>query len=539
MIVNPPDVLLPDFVHWFTTSELATVFAQGHTAVTSLYLGRLAVSSLHHPYLSPKTWAELFWTADQTWQGPVGIIQTLWGMFRMKRKVSLTFVLFAVTSLLALFTPTALNRAYPQDVEKVLEENIFTTVQLLDQRSMDTVRIGPQLAVGISGWTFGRDPYQIYPAERYNTHHLVGSTPNINDAFISTPISRPVGNPFFDAILPGLRLTRACIPVNTQQRPPSPDGMDVWCAERGLDARIAKHVLDLGGRNSLSLNWCTDFNAALDTDWMVRRNGHNMTIVAWISAVNTRSSVEEYFTCTSRTDFGNATVRVSYKNEPIVKEFERFNQVSLLIGDQSPTQMSFFPPVYAAFDALSQQFESSEDARLSADHTTALKRMLGYGNSSDPDALPNSSRLQRQLEDGAVYMAGAIQSVGAQTFNIKLLLSTVKTTMQRDQHWIKVAGTLLITWLTLLVFGTVRMYRRTFGSSLNSYTAVRLLVDMPHLVDGYCAGELIDNPKLRTPFERVGDGDPNNDYIGHISSGGPGVLDARRRYGAKSALPGR
>jgi hypothetical protein len=83
------------------------------------------------------------------------------------------------------------------------------------------------------------------------------------------------------------------------------------------------------------------------------------------------------------------------------------------------------------------------------------------------------------------------------------------------------------------------MYRRTFGSSLNSYTAARLLVDMPHLVDEYFAGELIDNLKLRMLFERVGDGDPNNDYIGHISSGGPGVLDVRRRYGVKSVIPRR
>jgi hypothetical protein len=82
------------------------------------------------------------------------------------------------------------------------------------------------------------------------------------------------------------------------------------------------------------------------------------------------------------------------------------------------------------------------------------------------------------------------------------------------------------------MFATFRMFRPTFGESLNSYAAARLLVDMPHLVEGYCAGAPSDNPRLRTTFERVGD-DNSSEDVGHVTSGRKGQLEKDRGYGAR------
>jgi hypothetical protein len=45
-------------------SLLLTGFAQGHSAITAMHLGRLAVSALHQRLTRPRSWAELFWLAD-------------------------------------------------------------------------------------------------------------------------------------------------------------------------------------------------------------------------------------------------------------------------------------------------------------------------------------------------------------------------------------------------------------------------------------------------------------------------------------------
>jgi hypothetical protein len=220
--------------------------------------------------------------------------------------------------------------------------------------------------------------------------------------------------------------------------------------------------------------------------------------------------------------------------------FKNFQFGSLLDQERSLKQTPFLPPVYAAFVGLAQQFTPSEDIIVSSIRSSSLMRMLGYLDRQDFEDISSGTAthdLSKPLQAGLEHMSASIQITGARATNhitaSRHWSNPIRQgELTRSLPWFIITGLLLLTWATLLALGTVRMYRRTFGDSLNSYIAARLLVDMPHLVDRHCAaGALIDNPKLRTSFKRVGDGNPDEN-IGHITPGGEGLLDVRRMYGA-------
>jgi hypothetical protein len=524
----------PPWGYYIDVSLLATIFAQGHTAVTSIHLGRLAISSLHHPNLAPKTWAELFWAADQNWQGPIGIAQTLWGVFRLRRRISFPFLLFAVTSMVAMSTPAALDRAYPRNSIGALNVNITRQAQVLSRQTMDAVIIEPQLSIGAAGWIYDPRPDQI-PENLYAS----GSSPL---CFI-TDAPRPFADDgVLKTRLPGLQVETHCTEMRAepyfgyQEPPSSPNKMRAWCSEHGLHGRFDKRTLDISSNDTISMTWCTGFNATSEKYWMNHPEGHTTTVIAWI---NTGAIHNSYLNCTSRTQTGSATVW----RDGLYLGFLDLEFMSLVDEDKALAQTPFFPPVYAAFTALSERFGSTERG-------SALTRMLGYqyrmlqhGAREDTVMVYQSPTLldmADHIEHGVRHMAAAIQVAGAHSFTYvpMLIYNTKAIPFTRSGPWIITTGALMGTWLVLLALGTVRMYRPTFGRSLNSYTAARLLVDMPHLVDGYCAGEAIDNPKLRTSFERVGDDCPDDD-VGHITSGGAARLVTKRTYGAMNHLPSR
>jgi hypothetical protein len=167
--------------------------------------------------------------------------------------------------------------------------------------------------------------------------------------------------------------------------------------------------------------------------------------------------------------------------------------------------------------------------------------MLGYSPQFNNTAgetkyvQPNIQDIAKSLWRGTTHMAAAVNLLGSTTQKITVVHVVTRSGRIRNETWAYVLAGLLFGWLSMLSYCTVRMFRRTFGSALDSYTAARLLTDLPFLVDGHCAGELVDNPSLRAMFETVGDSSPEND-VGHVTSGGAGVLEYTRSYGARSGL---
>jgi len=78
-------------------SLLVTLVAQAHGGITTMHLARLAVSGLFTSLGRPHSWMELFWLATGKWSGPVGMLETIWSVFRLRiRRISCVFVLFTL-----------------------------------------------------------------------------------------------------------------------------------------------------------------------------------------------------------------------------------------------------------------------------------------------------------------------------------------------------------------------------------------------------------------------------------------------------------
>jgi hypothetical protein len=103
--------------HWHlkdvASQVMSVFFAQAHVPITAAHLARLAVSALHNPDTAPRTWTELFWLADRSWQGPLAIGNTYLSMLRRRVRPSVTFVLFSIACISAIATPILLSRAWP------------------------------------------------------------------------------------------------------------------------------------------------------------------------------------------------------------------------------------------------------------------------------------------------------------------------------------------------------------------------------------------------------------------------------------------
>jgi len=145
---------------------LLTIFAQGHVTITAMHLSRLAVSALHFSTTSPNTWAELFWLADSSWQGPIGFLGAVKGMLGLRKRASLTFFLFTFTCAVSLVTPVFLARGYPEtslivDVQTTFNPN---TASVAHMASVDAYA---QLASGSGAWSTGRSVLSLYNSSTY------------------------------------------------------------------------------------------------------------------------------------------------------------------------------------------------------------------------------------------------------------------------------------------------------------------------------------------------------------------------------------
>jgi hypothetical protein len=265
---------------------------------------------------------------------------------------------------------------------------------------------------------------------------------------------------------------------------------------------------------------------------MNQKNGFGTTAVAYVNASNGVKSEQGFLRCTSMFTTGSAKL-VGDASQKTFTEFEYSN----LLTTSNTTKLSLMPPMFAALYEISQTFLDKTSANK--ERAMSVIRMLGYEKSHDAsDSSPNRyeqpslEQMAKSLWSGAAHMGAAINILGSKP-QLTMVSQPVHVS-GRTKHfrWVIVAAALLFVWLAMLIFCTARMFRRTFGGSLSSYPTSRLLVDLPFLVDGHCAGQLADNPNLRAGFLRVGDLNPDED-IGHISSGGTGVLDVKRQYGAR------
>ncbi|KAK7472347.1 hypothetical protein VKT23_000464 [Stygiomarasmius scandens] len=523
---------------------LLTIFAQGHVAITAMHLSRLAVSALHFSVTSPNTWAELFWLADNSWQGPIGFLGAVRGMLGLRKRASLTFFLFTFTCAVALVTPVFLARGYPEtslivDIQTIFNPNTASVAR------MASVDAYAQLASGSGAWSTGRSVLSLYNSSTYTP----AGRPRdeiLDDFFFAGDTE------LFDTRLPGIRSQGHCYAAEDHHDISNGDSHSRFISSCNALKWLpdSSHHENLTTTNvtkqasSVSTDFCANISQTF-TPWDgvpdANSTSATMSAMFWISANNASfsgSDVPKHISqgiifCNHTISFGRASLNGT------TGTFEAFIMEELLSANTSQGGEPVLHPLVAILQTWSDMSESPGSAVAIDTRAAAWYTQMGYntsyvGGGEISINQPDLGEFAIHLGFGVTHMVNSIVLLSTTTEESYPATQHITITARTRQHSIvKVAYVLLVLWLVLLTFLSGRMYRPTFGDSLNSYVAARLLADQPELVEGYCCGSIIDNPNMKADFARVGDSVFGVD-VGHVTVGGFGNLTSDRRYAGRN-----
>jgi hypothetical protein len=530
---------------------MSVFFAQAHVPITAAYLARLAISALQNPDTAPRTWTELFWLADRSWQGPVAIGNTYLSMFRRRVRPSATFILFSAACISAVVTPILLSRAWPSstfiinvEAQRQIPSNTFSP------KSMNNIDSGAQMGTGEGAWTTGLSVSDVFNASTFaNDTDFVMEA----DGYL---FAGAIPSSYSVNAIAGIWVNGSCRVISA---PPlvndTDDALADWCDDNGWDQYFSSTILTSESNVSLAITWCSDYfaNATYNNDWMNMAPYSSASVIVHMNGTDSNNGqVDGFIQCDSTFATGTASIRgfdLTYTN---FKQQPYFNTTTN--RDDIP-----YHPLYAALFSITQTFG---DDNLNAtdpddppsdvfhERTDSILRMLGYEAKYDPNSeegeieflQANISTIADHLWTGTSHMGAAIGLLSREVLTLNAVedIPQPLTGRERDNRFVAIMAAMLGIWFAVLFYCTLRMYRPTFGGSLNAYAAARLLADWPHLVDNQCCGALEENAFLRTRFGHVGDTRPD-DPIGHIGVGMGGVegkLDIQRPYRGASSLNG-
>ncbi|EIN11414.1 hypothetical protein PUNSTDRAFT_131579 [Punctularia strigosozonata HHB-11173 SS5] len=539
--------------------HMTVIFSQGHTGITAAHLARLAISALQNPSTAPRTWTELFWIADGSWQNPIGMGQAYLTMARKRVKPSATFVLFSMACALALATPSVITRAWPSGTidTRVTRQ---ARVETLTPESFNNVGSVAQMATGEGSWTSGLSVFDIYNSSVFTRgqNSSVPTNRTLDDIFFG-------GDPHGMNIssMAGVWLRGGCevlqsvsVPYPGDLHNSSNTATWQWCQDLGMygswnDRTIwsAKELPDI----DLTVNWCSDWaaNSTYNTDWMNQPPFSDASVIAQVHSHSTDGSedVTGYIKCNA--SFATGAADVDGQRQTF-SQFEQSGYFDTSVWrDEIP-----WHPLVIAFSVLTQELPPDNDGNWIRYDSTL--QMLGYkarlheggetnitatdaegGDGIDEDGAILHSQItletmSSQMWVGATHMTATLATLSRnETFAQAVQLVPISG-RNRNLDFVYLAVAMLGSWLLILVYCTIRMHRLTFSGSLNAYSAGRLLVDWPELVEEHCCGDLAENGNLQTPFGRVEDTRPEEE-VGHIGvthTGGGKIhkLTKRRAY---------
>jgi hypothetical protein len=533
---------------------MSVFFAQAHVPITAAYLARLAISALHNPDTAPRTWTELFWLADRSWQGPVSIGNTYLSMFKRRVRPSVTFVSFSIASLSAVVTPILLSRAWPSATVQVLVPQLIPS-NTFSPGSINNIDSSSQMGTGEGAWTSGLSVFDVYNASTFVNWTETFWEPDdssIRDYMFSGDVQG-----FNVHAMPGVWVNGSCWVVSA---PPlvddSDDALFDWCNANGWDQYFSSTVLQSEWNITLAIRWCSDYfaNATYNYDWMNVAPSSPASVIVHVNGTgpmnstdfNNNGQVDGFIQCDST--FATGTANIHGEDQA----FTHFQQKNYFDANVEREDIPYHP-LYAALYSITQTFGDDNDTNADGtpsdvgnERVDSILRMLGYqaqydsasGDGEITFVQANTSTIASHLWTGTSHMAAAIGLLSRDTMTFNATTFQSVSGRDRDTRFVAIAAGALGVWLATLLYCTFRMYRPTFGGSLNAYAAARLLADWPHLVDGHCCGDLEENAFLRTGFGHVGDTRPD-EPIGHVGvamGAIEGKLDTKRPYRGASSI---
>ncbi|EIN11594.1 hypothetical protein PUNSTDRAFT_131754 [Punctularia strigosozonata HHB-11173 SS5] len=525
---------------------MSVFFAQAHVPITAMHLGRLAISSLQNPDTAPHTWTELFWLADRSWQGPIAIGGTYFTMAKRHMRPSATFFLFSLACLSAAVTPILISRAWPtQAVLTSIPRGIWSNT--FSPALINNVDSAAQMGTGQGAWTSGLSVLKVYNATTFLAEipDPVSKSQSPSEFVFAGDV---VGYDVVD--MPAIYVNGSCREVYAPALVDDSDQtLKDWCTHKGWGKYFSSTTLWSSTGVRLTIRWCSDYyaNSTVNLEWINEAPFSSASIIVRMNGTDTKTALDGFIQCDSTFATGRTDVH------GLRQSFTNFRQHAFF-NTTTPHKGIPYHPLYAALFSITETFGGStelgsDDTNVDADaeRVDSILRMLGYEARYDPvtgDILYNQSSIAHIAEHlwaGATHMGAAIGLLSRDTllFN-KAIEHPIVSGRIRDNTFAALAAAVLGIWLTSLTYCTLRMYRPTFGGSLNAYSAARLLADCPHLVEGHCCGDLDDNHKLHASFGHVADIMPD-EAVGHVgvAKGNiSGRLVSQRLYrGSQRVLP--
>ncbi|KZV90621.1 hypothetical protein EXIGLDRAFT_837694 [Exidia glandulosa HHB12029] len=446
---------------------LFTVFAQAHAAVTGMHLARIAISALGSPHTSPNQWIELFWIADRLWASPVGVLRTCATAFRKWIRPSLMFFLFALTCIIAIATPTVLNRAYPTHSVEVFYDDEISLVTF-DPGRMSNIDAFLEESVGMGSWVTGQPMSQLYNASVFLPDGARWDAQrDASDFFFAGDIGEA------EVVLPGIRFQGGCTPVD--------DGPNT--ANTTLVAAITPFCPDSESMGMSPVNATLDFDgfileyalcSQLAYDGLraeaTLNEGYFLYSYSTTDTADHRAG-NGFIHCTSTFTTGNAMLRSTNTS----RTFEDFEYVKFFDPAKSTARGrdALGDPLGVAFDYLGYFAASAEVTIKAASKGFSMFMEPGEGeNWTSPTPDDVADRLWNALAHN-VAAIGSLSSSGDHSYNATG--STFAAVRVRQMPFVAIAYALLGSWLLLMVVVTAVGWRRTFASSLNTYVAAEFV----------------------------------------------------------------
>ncbi|KAF7329691.1 hypothetical protein MKEN_00232200 [Mycena kentingensis (nom. inval.)] len=471
-------------------SLLITGFAQGHVGISALMLTRVSVSALHSARTSPRSWAEIFWLADKAWQGPFGMLTTIWSAVRMRVWLSLHFCICALVCLIALATPVILSRAYP--IQSILvSEGVTIFPTALDGARMATVDAYTQVATGIGTWTSAVSVTEVYVSNIYlPSGRNTSREGDPEDFFLCGNVNGKT------ATLPGLRLQGQCAVVEDSPVRNVSTSFSDYCEQQVPNIPFISRPISIAGLSAADAN--LTMQVCNNASWSVvfppgKAVAKNVGFV-YFQANEANDTVKGTIRCESTFSTGSAALHSD-------GTFSGFTPLPVLNSTQKDAPL--LDPMYA----LMWYFDEGQRASILRSKTFAASAAQALGVTAlgrQPDEA--GEEIATALWRGVSYMVTSIGLLSrSNSTSFPATDQGVTTVHVRDRRFQYAAYALLGSWLALMLLLTLRSFRPTFRASFDSYLTAKLVVDNPSLVDRMPSGDDFEgNGNLRERFGRVG-----------------------------------
>ncbi|KZP26644.1 hypothetical protein FIBSPDRAFT_1040677 [Athelia psychrophila] len=481
----------PWYFDWLPTVAL-TVFTQAHGPITAAFHARIAVSALKTRW-APKTWAELFYTADGKYGSPLGVLTSLWST---GGKVSLVFWLFIVHTVLAIAAPLLLARAYPVQAISVAVAEHNMLLNTFYSPNMENVEFPLQVAIGGGGLATGLSVLEVFNSSAYVPREsLKQGTPS--EMFFAGD------SKLTDTVLEGLHIQGSCERVLGLADPIGTEDFVAMCGALpqplGSNQAIFAGFVD-NNQDSTHVNTSACGSRPPYNTWMDNATSSFTTGYMWINAYNSTNASEG--TTVSGVAMCNATFTTAraavYGLSGTFDSLEPIAVYNDTLGNQVGNVLGH--PLTAAMYTLQNPPGTALNGPV------AVLDMWGYTPYNSDSLGPNYDQptiddMISQIWAGALYMTSSIAmaSQKAEQPHDAVAYFLVSGRV-REGMWAVAAWAVLILWFMLIILLGVLLFRPAIGDSMSSYEAGRLLAERPELVRGKEYGTLGDNEYMKRPF---------------------------------------